>query len=469
MKTLKYAGRFLMRSKSYTIINLLGLAFSLACCIVLMRYIHRELTVDSHCIDPQHIIIPLRDIDGNIHPGSLEQGWSDTDSTYIPENKIVEQCRLQAQQRDNVKYENSNYAMNIMAVDSTFFHFFRYPVLTGEARLTAPDDAVITRQYARRLFGKENPVGKVVEYYGKDVIIRGVIDEPGCKTLLRFDMLVSYNLIKQWQRMDISLKRVLPGVDLDEINKVSNVFKKDKRGSSIRWKFIPWEDFYWENAIGHDADYDSIMQFGNHTHLYILSGVAILLLLVGILNFINIYMVFMMKRSKEYGVKKVFGLQRLPLFLQIWLENQLLAVVALLTAWLLVEASQVPVSQLMGERIGYSAFDWQISLGFLVLFFGYVRLPVYQIQLPVSHCVHPFDCIEPPIHHYPHGIPVFAIHHHHIAACLVALFWQTVELFTIHPSRISDGRHPQSRIVPREQQSSRARRRGRPKQACCPI
>lgn len=47
MKTLKYAGRFLMRSKSYTIINLLGLAFSLACCIVLMRYIHRELTVDS--------------------------------------------------------------------------------------------------------------------------------------------------------------------------------------------------------------------------------------------------------------------------------------------------------------------------------------------------------------------------------------------------------------------------------------
>ena len=89
--------------------------------------------------------------------------------------------------------------------------------------------------------------------------------------------------------MDISLKRVLPGVDLDEINQVSNVFKKDKNGNSIRWKFIPWEDFYWENAIGHDDDYDSIMQFGNHTHLYILSGVAILLLLVGILNFINIY------------------------------------------------------------------------------------------------------------------------------------------------------------------------------------
>ena len=59
MKTLKYAWRFLMRSKSYTIINLLGLAFSLACSIILMRYIHRELTVDAHSVDPEHIIIPI--------------------------------------------------------------------------------------------------------------------------------------------------------------------------------------------------------------------------------------------------------------------------------------------------------------------------------------------------------------------------------------------------------------------------
>ena len=143
--------------------------------------------------------------------------------------------------------------------------------------------------------------------------------------------------------------------------------RKDKRGNRIRWKFIAWKDLYWENSIGHDDDYDSIMQFGNRTHLYILSGVTILLLLVGILNFINIYMVFMMKRSKEYGVKKVFGLQRLPLFLQIWMENQLLAFAALLTAWLLIEATQVPVSRLMNEQISYSAFDWKLSLGFIIL------------------------------------------------------------------------------------------------------
>ena len=355
MKTLKYAWRFLMRSKSYTIINLLGLAFSLACSIILMRYIHRELTVDAHSVDPEHIIIPIRDIEGNLHPGSLQQGWSETDSVYIPDHQIVEQCRLMLQQRDNVVYENSNYAMNIAAVDSTFFHFFHYPVAAGEAHLDAPGDAIITQRYARNIFGKENPIGKVLEYYGKNITIKGVIGELGCKSLLRFDLLVSYRLVEHWQRMDISLMRILPGVDLDKINKASNVYRKDKRGNRIRWEFITWKNLYWRNSIGHDDDYDSIIQFGNRTHLYILSGVTILLLLVGILNFINIYMVFMMKRSKEYGVKKVFGLQRLPLFLQIWIENLLLAFAALLTAWLLIEATQVPVSRWMNEQISLAA------------------------------------------------------------------------------------------------------------------
>ena len=411
MKTLKYAWRFLMRSKSYTIINLLGLAFSLACCIILMRYIHRELTVDSHCIDPEHIVIPLRDIEGNIFPGNLQQDGVGADSVYIPENSIIEQCRIIVQQHDNVVYDRSSYTMNVLAVDSTFFHFFQYPIVAGTAGLEAPDDAVITRHYARHIFGKENPVGKVMEFNGKSVIIRGVVDEAECKALLQFDMLVSFRLMESWRRMYMSLMRVLPSVNPDAVNSTSNVYRKDSRGSMIRWKFVNWKQFYWDNSITHHQDYDAIMQFGNRTHLYILSGVAMLLLLVGILNFINIYMVFMMKRSKEYGVKKVFGLQRLPLFLQIWMENQLLAVAALLSAWLVVEATQIPVSRFMNETMEYSAFDWQLSLGFLLL-------------LPLVTSVYPYlkyNYIPPII-----SIRSIATNRHSITVRMTFLFVQYV-------------------------------------------
>lgn len=127
-----------------------------------------------------------------------------------------------------------------------FFHFFHYPIVAGEASLEAPNDAIITQHYARNIFGKENPIGKVLEYYGKNITIKGVIGELDCKSLLQFDILVSYRLIERWQRMDISLMRILPGVNLDKINKISNVYRKDKRGNRIRWKFIAWKDLYWE-------------------------------------------------------------------------------------------------------------------------------------------------------------------------------------------------------------------------------
>ena len=71
MKTFTHAIRFLSRSKTYTLINLLGLAFSLACCIVLMRYIHREMTVDTHCIDREKVFAIKLNQDGTEFLGNL--------------------------------------------------------------------------------------------------------------------------------------------------------------------------------------------------------------------------------------------------------------------------------------------------------------------------------------------------------------------------------------------------------------
>ena len=200
MRTLKYAWRFLMRSKSYTIINLLGLAFSLACSIILIRYIHRELTVDAHSVDPEHIIIPLRDMEGNIHPGSLQQDWTEADSVYILDHQIVEQCRLMLQQRDNVVYENSNYAMNIAAVDSTFFHFFHYPIVAGEASLEAPNDAIITQHYARNIFGKERKI--------KELPMITEVMQPDYYPIV--SQLTAIGQFDNWEGLDIPIDTPVP-------------------------------------------------------------------------------------------------------------------------------------------------------------------------------------------------------------------------------------------------------------------
>jgi len=363
MKTIIYAIRFLARSKSYTIINLLGLAFSLACCIILMRYIHRELTVDTHCVDRDRTVMAVRDIDGTRFIGQLEHVDNFLDKEIVRKDDILQRCSFINRSKDNLIYNEQNFTCNLFIADSTFFHFFDYPVVAGESRLTTPDDAVLTRRFAERVFGKESPIGKCMTYNNKVVTVRGVIDEPKSKTSLNFDALVSIHLNngeRGWGQLISEFIHLSDHVDLKALNAECNVYQESQQGK-LRYEIITLRDAYERT----NPFKDELFHHTNMTYIYLLSGVALLLFLVGVLNFVNIYMVLMMTRSKEYGIKKVFGLQGFPLFVQIWLENLLLIVPALLVAWLLIEITQVPVNRLFQEPIGYTWFDLYLSLGFV--------------------------------------------------------------------------------------------------------
>ncbi|MBR4043608.1 MAG: ABC transporter permease [Bacteroidaceae bacterium] len=364
MKTILYAIRFLSRSKSYTIINLLGLAFSLACCIILMRYIHRELTVDTHCVDRDRTVMAIRDINGTRFIGSLTHVDNFLDKEAVRKDDILQRCSFINRSKDNLIYNEQNFTCNLFIADSTFFYFFDYPVVAGEARLTAPDDAVLTQRFAERVFGKESPVGKSMTFNNKIVTVRGVIDEPKSKSSLNFDALVSIHLNngeRGWGQLISEFVHLSDHVDLKALNAECNVYQEGQRGK-LRYEVITLRDAYERT----NPFKDELFHHTNMTYIYLLSGVALLLFLVGILNFVNIYMVLMMTRSKEYGIKKVFGLQGFPLFVQIWLENLLLIIPALLVAWLLIEITQIPVNRLFQEPIGYTWFDLHLSLGFVL-------------------------------------------------------------------------------------------------------
>ena len=365
MKTLPYAIRFLTRSKSYTLINLLGLAFSLACCIILMRYIHRELTVDTHCVDRERIIIPIRDVDGTRYIAGMEDVKAFLDKEVVRPEDIIEKCSFIALGKDNVISNEQNFAANVLAADSTFFHFFDYPLVAGEASLNAPDDAILSRSFAEKVFGKESPIGKSLNFNNKAVTIRGVIDQPQGKVSFDFEVLLSIHLEngrRGWGQLISEFIHLAPHIAVKDLNAESNVYR-DNRGSKLRYEFMTLREAYERT----NPFKEELFRHTNMTYIYLLSAVALLLLLVGLLNFVNIYMVLMMTRNKEYGIKKVFGLQGFPLFVQIWLENLLLIIPALLVAWLFIEITQIPVNRLFQEEIGYTWFDLWLSLGFIAL------------------------------------------------------------------------------------------------------
>ena len=368
MKTLKYAWRFLMRSKSYTIINLLGLACSLACSIILMRYIHRELTVDTHCIDREHVYAICTNTEGNRGLSGLKQYNYDTISI---DNRFVEAMTTYIPlEKDYVISGTNRIPARCLVTDSVFFQLFHYPIVQGKLSLTTPQSALLTEKYARKIFGNENPIGKVLRYSnGKDITVEGIVGEPECKTTINFDIILSSKLSQHWERMNTELYRFLPGTDINAINKTGSVprYINDPEYDTRTHTFslISVKDIYWDGSL---TDREPAMFLsGNHSHLIILSGVCLLLLLTGILNFINLYLVALLRRGKEYGLKKVFGVCGRTLFANIWIENTLLVLSALLVSWLIIEIMSAPTEYLFDIHFSYTAFDGWLSASILLL------------------------------------------------------------------------------------------------------
>ena len=368
MKTLKYSWRFLMRSKSYTIINLLGLACSLACSIILMRYIHRELTVDTHCIDREHVYAICTNTEGNRGLSGLKQYNYDTISI---DNRFVEAMTTYIPlEKDYVISGTNRIPARCLVTDSVFFQLFHYPIVQGKLSLTTPQSALLTEKYACKIFGNENPIGKVLRYSnGKDITVEGIVGEPECKTTINFDIILSSKLSQHWERMNTELYRFLPGTDINAINKTGSVprYINDPKYDTRTHTFslISVKDIYWDGSL---TDREPAMFLsGNHSHLIILSGVCLLLLLTGILNFINLYLVALLRRGKEYGLKKVFGVCGKTLFANIWIENTLLVLSALLVSWLIIEIMSAPTEYLFDIHFSYTAFDGWLSASILLL------------------------------------------------------------------------------------------------------
>lgn len=265
MNTLRYALRFLLRARTYTLINLLGLAFSLACCIILLRYIHRELTVDTHCVDREKVYAVQVNVSGGVYWGSYAAYRND--SVLIAPELIETKCSFVPLENDFLVSEGHRYRCDALATDSTFFQLFSYPLIQGEKNLTDPSSVVLTQSYAREVFGSDNPVGKTITYSnGQEYVVKGVIGLPVNKTWLNFDLLLANTSSNMWKKMPLDLYRFVLGADMSKLNQVGKHprrlnphYPEDTRAYTFR--FVPLKECYFSNLEIRDKA--SIYVWGN--------------------------------------------------------------------------------------------------------------------------------------------------------------------------------------------------------------
>lgn len=369
MKALKYAWRFLIRSKSYTIINLLGLAFSLACCIILLRYIHRELTVDTHCVDREQVYGVKGLIEGNQLLGMAEN--AKRDSSFIDERSVLTRSRVILLENDYIKYQSHRYSIHAMVADSAYFQLFPYRVVQGTNSLSAPESALVMEEFAKKVFGKENPIGKMLRFSnGKDIRVEGVLAKPSNKRTFNFDIILSSHLSDNWERGPLEFIRFTSQDAVDKVNKIgsySRLINPNIPDSRVyTFSLIPVKEIYWNQTLMYQTGLEMLVS-GNLTQLYILSCMCILIFFAGVINFINLYMVSAAKRSRVYILRKIFGADARTLFMQIFLENFLLIAGAMFLAWVVMEIMQTPIQHLLDSELVYSSFDWIVSLTLLLI------------------------------------------------------------------------------------------------------
>ena len=204
---------------------------------------------------------------------------------------------------------------------------------------------------------------------------------------MEFDLLVNLNLRRQWDRMDHNLILLDNNNDYKKVNRNIGVTTTDDWNKSSKFQLVPLKEFYFDRSRTVYQEDDPIFIQGNIDNVKILSLVALVILIIGLFNFINTYTVIAMKRGRELSIKKVYGASLWQTAKQIWIENAIVVFISLIIAWFLLEVTATVIKSRLGFAVMPNlSFDIGLSaivlavLPILVSIYPYIR---YRRSAPV--------------------------------------------------------------------------------------
>jgi len=357
---IKIAWRNLTRHKSNTIINLSGLAVGLACCILIALYAREELSYDRFH-ENSNSVVTL---------GVEHKQFGKMISTPYPLAAALEEevpevqraTRLISIQNLNLSRDGQDYITidQMQYAETGFFDIFSFGLLYGnkEFALEAPGQIVLTKRTSQQLFGEINTVGESVYWMQEDTTmvleISGVVDNPPQNSSITFDALVSFETFPEryrkpgsWGAYSFSTYALLNGPEarnvLDEHLDV--IASSHYKNANTKFISIPLTSLHLS-----EMSYNSGFT-GNAKYLYLFGSVALFILIIACVNYVNLSTAKVSLRAKEVGVRKTAGAGKAQLAMQFLSESVLLSFGAYLLALLLAEVAMPWFNQLFGTNI----------------------------------------------------------------------------------------------------------------------
>jgi len=390
---LKIAFRNLWRNKGFSLINILGLAIGIATCLVIMLFVNNELSYDRFNKKANDIVrVSFR---GNVQGQKMNESTvmapvAQTLKTDFPE--VKEATRIRDYGTPKLVYADKSFREDYFAfVDSNFFQVFTLPLVQGDAAtaLTEPNTVVITKALARKYFGKEDPMGKVISFKdGKNAPckVTGVIEKVPVNSHFHFDLFASLSSLSEsreanWMSSNFYTYLVLAeGSDYKKLQaKLPGIVEKyvgpqlsegagmtlaefRKQGNDISFHLQRLTDIHLY------ADFSSdLSPSGDIKYVYIFGVIALFMLLIACINFMNLSTAGASKRSREVGIRKVLGSMKLELVRQFLLESVLITAIALLLAVVLMYLMLPVFNSLSGQNLSLSLNDHPFLIPGLIL------------------------------------------------------------------------------------------------------
>jgi putative ABC transport system permease protein len=350
----KVAFRTLVKHRIYSFINIAGLALGMGCCILILLWVQDELSFDRFHEKKDRLYLCVN---------KLDDGWSATSPwmlapTLKNDFPEIEKSTRYTNKDLLVNYSDKRFFESIGFVDPDFLQMFSFPLIEGDpaSALTAKSSVVISEQTAQKYFKGTTPIGKILQInQNMNFTVTGVMKDVPSNSTLQFDLLVPVqnigeDLISTWFWETSAFVLLKEHVSVNDVRtKIAGTSQKyDKR---VLNKFLINDlQLY---VRGHLYGLNTT---GSILYIVIFSGIAIIVLLVACMNFINLFTARSSVRGKEIGIRKVVGAGKKHIVLQFYGETLLISLIAFLLALVFVMLV-LPSFNLFSEK--------QLSLNFV--------------------------------------------------------------------------------------------------------
>lgn len=357
---LKVAFRNLLKHKTFSIINILGFAFGISVCLLIILFLIKEYSYDSYNTNADYI---YKLIDKKNNSSAIDYRIMNMILSNYPEVKDV--CGVQVLPvKIGTSYNNNGYDIdNVMSTDNQFFKMFTTQFIYGSSSdpMPNPNSVVLTESSAHKLFGNKNPVGKEIVIWRRFILtVSGVIKDFPDNSSINANMIV--NMENNNFKFSLYIGN---GNDSSTYRYPFNIylqFKEEANASQLASQInihketlhpyvekaglLPLRDSYLnDNTIG------STTKKGNPDLLRLFWEIALIVLILAIINYINLSIAQLHKRNKETGIRKTIGAGRKNIVSLFLIESLLVTFIAFTAAITIAEVALPFFSNIVNSRL----------------------------------------------------------------------------------------------------------------------